>query len=896
MLMKERQIIKDFFKCIDEVAAAERRGSLKEMRFYLKKAAGYPIVSDFQKWEMDYTRAMVMLLYEPHADKREATKELLRLRLQAKEDPEVLYKCVEETYFHLLIHVLQQNYTKMEDISEYEEMALELIDIIEHKGCCEMDEDDTYAFAYCVLSQYYENEGRFSAASKYYRIVWQRTKEFEYISEYCFCTLVHYLQNLIARGDLEYVIEITDFLAEKVFDKKIREPYHEDLQRFLALYCISLRYRNQDDRILNLLREAVNEKMVLEKGWSENAIILYGTYLYELDRCRMKYPWKEWLWISVYLKKYEQKADLEKVQPWVQLNFYLAYYYHEKLMNRKMAVRYLDQCAGILRTAEFDERDRMPFLNGIVSVIQEYKILGRKQDVLNCIENFMHKNIEFYAMAEYYSDNEKMERYLGICDLCFKIAYQASIDVVTDEKKMEYSLNGKKLLSSVIRLRNQAYVQNEDSLYFREKHADALHYFPLEQLKQVVPQDTAIVDFMYSDPQVYTTKKMLADASGNSRFLEIFVLVKRDGISSFAWKRIDNASELDKKIHILLERMKSTAGKVNRLADDIWKELMQPFEEQREGIKRLWLCPDGEVSNLPIETLMELAPDVQPIEEVVYWHSLRDIFERRMPGSLVSGNACMIGNPRFAIDEENVDVGKDAAAQDELWFVPLPYSEYEVKKIARMTAGICYTNNEATKYRITSGYRYIHVATHGIHQEQGNHPWHESALAFAGVRDYMKRGKEKEGYGNGILSAEEISRMNLRGTEVVVLSACDSGSSLVSEMQQQAGLHIAFGVAGVKYIIASLWKVDDFAAAVLMTYFYENLGNGVSVPVSLAKAKLQLKETTVRRLKAIIQEDEDILPKSVLEMRVSLEHLPEEYCIFTPVKFWGSFVCIQTMC
>ena len=896
MPMNERQIIENFFKCIDEVAAAERRGSLKEMRFYLKKASGYPIVSDFQKWEMDYTRAMVMLLYEPHADKREATKELLRLRLQAKADPDVLYKCVEETYFRLLIHVLQQNYTKMMEIPEYEELALELIEIIEHRGCSEMDEDDTYAFAYCVLAVYYETRGRFLAASKYYGIVWQRTKGFEYISRYVFCTLVYYLQNLIAQGNLEYILEITDFLAEKVSDKKIKEPYHEDLQRFLALYCTSLKYRNQDDKILNLLGDVVNGKMLFAKDWSENALMLYGTYLYELDRCRMKYPWKQRLGISAYLQKYERKAELEKAQPWVQFNYYMTYYYHEKLMNRKRAVRYLDQCAEILRTAEFDERDRMPFLNGIASVIQEYKILRRKQEVLNCIENFMHKNIEFYSMAEYYSDNEKMERYLGICDLCFKIAYQASIDVVTDEKKMEYSLNGKKLLSSVIRLRNQAYAQNEDSLYFREKHADALHYFSLEQLKQVMPQDTVIVDFVYSDPQIYTTKKLLADASGNSRFLDIFVLAKRGGRCSSACKRIDNVKELDEKIHTLLERMKAPAGKVNRFAGELWMELMQPFEKLRKGIERLWICPDGEVSSLPIETLMELAPDVQPIKEVVYWHSLRDIFEIWMQEELAGENACMIGNPRFSVDEENADREKDAAAREELWFAPLPYSEYEAKKIARMTAGICYTNNEATKYRITPGYRYIHVATHGIHQEQGNHPWHESALAFAGVWDYERKGKEQEGYGNGILSAEEISRMNLRGTEVVVLSACDSGSSQVSEMQQQSGLHIAFGAAGVKYIIASLWKVDDFAATVLMTYFYENLENGVAVPVSLAKAKLQLKETTVHKLKEIIQEDEDILPEAASEMRTALAQLPDEYPLFASVKYWGSFVCMQTMC
>lgn len=61
--------------------------------------------------------------------------------------------------------------------------------------------------------------------------------------------------------------------------------------------------------------------------------------------------------------------------------------------------------------------------------------------------------------------------------------------------------------------------------------------------------------------------------------------------------------------------------------------------------------------------------------------------------------------------------------------------------------------------------------------------------------------------------------MDLRGTEIAVLSACGSGKSIFSLHKQQIGLHVAFGVAGVRYIISALWAVDDFPTAVLMNFF-----------------------------------------------------------------------------
>ena len=172
---------------------------------------------------------------------------------------------------------------------------------------------------------------------------------------------------------------------------------------------------------------------------------------------------------------------------------------------------------------------------------------------------------------------------------------------------------------------------------------------------------------------------------------------------------------------------------------------------------------------------------------------------------------------------------------------------------------VTYLENQAieTNLKNVESPHTLHIATHGFfleNDESGEVPSDDDyvqnpllrpGLIFAGANSFLSSGDflsdEDEGQ-DGILTAFEAMNMNLDDTELVVMSACETGLGEVTNGEGVYGLQRSFQIAGAKSIIMSLWTVDDDATQQLMTNFYSEWLKSGDKPSAFIAAQQKLRE------------------------------------------------------
>ena len=179
----------------------------------------------------------------------------------------------------------------------------------------------------------------------------------------------------------------------------------------------------------------------------------------------------------------------------------------------------------------------------------------------------------------------------------------------------------------------------------------------------------------------------------------------------------------------------------------------------------------------------------------------------------------------------------------------LPGTKIEVERISELCkqyniSADIYTSKDGNEesFKALSGKNVpiIHIATHGLFVDdnptdhahflggcRSDNSFGSSALIFSGANNIWSGKAVPDGVEDGVLLAEEIATMNLTETELVVLSACETGLGKITS-EGVFGLQRAFKKAGVQTIIMSLWKVDDAATSMFMQSFYKHWLAGAS--------------------------------------------------------------------
>ena len=221
---------------------------------------------------------------------------------------------------------------------------------------------------------------------------------------------------------------------------------------------------------------------------------------------------------------------------------------------------------------------------------------------------------------------------------------------------------------------------------------------------------------------------------------------------------------------------------------------------------------------------------------------IQDQAQRRDPVKLAGRKEFVgFGDPQYEPSEDIRDSFQYDPTLKELGFYEMPRllaTNSELKKISAMFAddATTYLRDGAIESRAKEGilgYKYVHFATHGILDERNPE--------YSGVvLNLVEDDKPQDGF----LQASEIFDLKLN-SDLVVLSACETGLGKVIKGEGMVGLTRAFLYAGSPSIVVSLWTVEDESTSNLMIYFYQYLKEGHSKDEALRKAKLALMNENV---------------------------------------------------
>ncbi len=267
--------------------------------------------------------------------------------------------------------------------------------------------------------------------------------------------------------------------------------------------------------------------------------------------------------------------------------------------------------------------------------------------------------------------------------------------------------------------------------------------------------------------------------------------------------------------------------------------VFSPLERHVEGAKVVLVSPDGALGTVPFAALPGRKKGGYLIEDVALAvvpvpGSVPEMLKPVGKGDRHAPSLLVVGDLRYepAAGDAAPPAGEDsraAARTGRERFGPLPATRAETLAVRasfeRLFKGgktTALIEGEATKKAVREALprvRYAHLATHGFFTPEGAegawHPLLMSGLALSDAGRAPKGGEE-----DGILTALEVSEMDLTKLELAVLSACETGLGKETAGEGMFGLQRAFQAAGCRSVVASLWKVDDKATQALMTDFY----------------------------------------------------------------------------
>jgi CHAT domain-containing protein len=295
--------------------------------------------------------------------------------------------------------------------------------------------------------------------------------------------------------------------------------------------------------------------------------------------------------------------------------------------------------------------------------------------------------------------------------------------------------------------------------------------------------------------------------------------------------------------------------------------IFDPLENALRGCRRLFVAPDGAIARVPLEVLPDGATGHLIDSFIVsYLTCGRDAI--RFGASPVSQASppVVIGDPDFDLASSGEPPLKRRHRGPNR-FERLIGAHEEAINVAEVLGVDPILGNDALEgrlKRIIRGPQILHFATHGFFLQDPpetkltnalnidptiparlvyyENPVLRSGIALAGANRWILGEAMPSEAEDGIMTGADVAELSLSGTDLVVLSACQTGLGVVQIGEGIIGLSSAFLAAGARTIVASLWQVKELGTGQLMVTFYEELRGGTPCVEALTRSRRALKE------------------------------------------------------
>ncbi|KAB2907486.1 MAG: CHAT domain-containing protein [Ignavibacteriales bacterium] len=794
----------------------------------------------------------------------------------------------------LIFHYLKEIALVKNEPSKAELYYLQTIKIFEETG---ESKSQNYGMVLHNFGSFYFNEKNYPQAINYLKRALEIRKIYrqEYPLDYVItCDLIAtaYAQMKIYNEADKYYSEI-----QKVFSET-RDTLNIDYTIFL--HNFGLFYYNQ--RNLEKAEEYYNRCLSLSeklvgKNFSDYPTILFN--LASVYKMKGEYAKAESLYVEAFelANKIDKNKEINEtvLENFGQLYIYTkqyekAFYWIEKALKdakRKIIDRFpaLSEEEKEIRLINFNYQTLFSVNSSLGNtkskIVYDY-YLFRKGLVLNSSANIR----EFIAN----SDNKKLkEKYEGWQSLLAEINQMisktpeqremAGFDLKAAQEKAE--LLEKELSQMSSEFKDFVLIPNYkwEDVQKKMKPGEAL----VEFVNFYIESKEATDETRYG---VYITKSgqnepiFIELKDGNKLDRLIIPELNERNKNPLAYEAVDDGNSTGNNEEKGAGNDEDNGGVISEKT--IYNELFAQIAEHLKGIKKVYISPDGEFYKVNFNTIKNPKTGKYLIEEyeINYITSGNDIV-RGTKSTKQNKTAVLMGYPNYNLSSDKFiplvqnqrdrdsqrDVTFEMSESRQFYFQPLSGTMEETKETGSIlrSAGwavktLLYDEATETNLKKVKAPGILSVATHGYFQGNPDYsredeimggidnsvafynPLLRSGLLLTGAQTYQNSTPEEREKlpENGIFTGAEAAQLNLFGTDVVILSACETGLGKVNNGEGVFGLQRGFFGAGANSVLMSLWKVNDAATKELMIEFMKNYSTTFDKQGSLRKAQLTL--------------------------------------------------------